>query len=108
MTDLERFDQNARSRGVLIDTDLFVLFIVGSVNRNRIPHFKRTTNYTPADWDLLIGLLEQIPRRYSLPHILAEVSTLTDMKGPELIIARDMLRKAISLTEELPISSLQA
>jgi len=85
-----------------------VLLIVGSVNRDRIPRFKRTSNYTPADWDLLTGILEQIPRRYSTAHILAEVSTLTDLKGPELETARDILRNAVSLMEELPIPSLDA
>src|SRR5262249_2597809 len=79
-----------------------------SVNRDRIPYFKRTRNYTPADWDLLAGILEQIPRRYSIAHILAEVSTLTDLKGPELEIAREILHQAISLMEELPIASLEA
>ena len=81
MTDFERFDQNARARGVLIDTNLLVLLVVGSVNRDRIPRFKRTSEYTPVDWDLLTGILEQIPRRYSIAHILAEVSTLKDLKG---------------------------
>lgn len=108
MADFERFDRNARSRGVLIDTNLLVLLVVGSVNRDRIPRFKRTRSYTPADWDLLTGILEQIPRRYSTAHILAEVSTLTDLKGPELEIAREILHNAISLMEELPIASLDA
>jgi hypothetical protein len=106
--DAERFDRNARSRGVLIDTNLFVLLIVGSVNRDRIPRFKRTSNYTPTDWDPLVGLLEQIPRRYSIPHVLAEVNTLTDLKGPERVIAREVLHRAISVIEELPIPSLDA
>lgn len=108
MTDFERFDRNARSRGVLIDTNLLVLLIVGSVNRDRISQFKRTSNYTAADWDLLTGILEQIPRRYAIPHILAEVSALTDLKGPELEIARHILHRAVSLMEELPIPSLAA
>ena len=86
-----------------------MLLVVGSVNRDRIPVFKRTRgNYTPADWDLFTGILEQIPRRYSIAHILAEVSTLTDLKGPELDIAREILHKAFSLMEELPIASLDA
>ena len=108
MTDFDRFDRNARSRGVLIDTNLLVLLVVGSVNRDRIPRFKRTSKYTPADWDLLTEILEQIPRRYSIAHILAEVSTLTDLKGPELEIARGILHNAISLMEELSIASLDA
>lgn len=108
MTDFERFDQNARSRGILIDTNLLVLFVVGAVNRDRIPRFKRTSSYTSADWDLLTGILEQIPRRYCTPHILAEVSSLTDLKGPELDIAREILRNTISLMEELPVASRDA
>lgn len=55
MTDLERFDQNARSNGVLVDTNLLVLLIVGAVNRERISRFKRTNHYTcglgPSQWD---------------------------------------------------------
>jgi hypothetical protein len=58
MTEFERFDRNARSRGILIDTNLFVLLIVGSGNRQRISQFKRTRRYTPEDWDLLTGLAE--------------------------------------------------
>lgn len=108
MTEFQQFEQNARLRGVLIDTNLLVLLVVGSVNRDRIPRFKRTANYTPEDWDLLTGILEQISPRYSLPHILAEVSTLTDMKGPEGVMARVILRNAISLLEELPVASLDA
>jgi len=108
MTAFERFDRNARSNGILIDTNLLVLLVVGSVNRDRIPRFKRTSSYTPADWDLLTGILEQIPRRYSIAHVLAEVSTLTDLKGPYLEIAREILRNAISLLEELPIASRDA
>ena len=108
MTDFDRFDRNARARGILIDTNLLVLLIVGAVNRDRISRFKRTSNYTPADWDLLTGILEQIPHRYSIAHILAEVNTLTDMKGPELEIARAILHNAVSLMEELPIASIDA
>ncbi|HLH15584.1 MAG TPA: hypothetical protein VKX45_00115 [Bryobacteraceae bacterium] len=108
MTEFERFDRNARSRGVLIDTNLFVLFIVGSVQRDRISSFKRTQAYTPADWDLLTGLIEQIPRRYVVAHVLAEVSSLTDMKGSDLATARQFLRRTISLMEEVPVPSIAA
>ena len=108
MTEFDRFGHNARAKGILIDTNLIVLLIVGSVNRERIPFFKRTSSYTPLDWDLLTGILEQIPRRYTIPHVLSEVSTLTDMKGPEREFARDKLREWISLVQELTISSLAA
>ena len=108
MADFERFERNARSRGVLIDSNLLVLLVVGSVNRDRIPQFKRTQSYTSADWDLLTGILERIPCRYSTAHVLSEVSALADLKGSELAIARAVLHRAISLMEELPVASIDA
>ena len=108
MTDLDDLDRNARANGLLIDTNLLVLLVVGSVNRDRISRFKRTTGYSSADWDLLIGILEQISRRYTLPHVLAEVSTLTDLKGPELEVARIVLLKLIGELREISINSADA
>jgi predicted nucleic acid-binding protein len=108
MTELQRFDQNARTKGILIDTNLIVLLVVGFVNRDRIPRFKRTSSYTPADWDLLTGILGQIPLQYTIPHVLSEVSALTDMKGPERDFARCVLRRWILHLQELPVSSREA
>ena len=108
MTDLDDFDRNARANGLLIDTNLLVLLIVGSVNRDRISRFKRTTDYSSADWDLLTGILEQISHRYTLPHVLSEVSTLTDLKGPELEVARTVLLRLIEELRELRITSADA
>ena len=36
------------------------------------------------------------------------MNTLTDLKGPELEIAREILHNVISLMEELPIPSIDA
>jgi predicted nucleic acid-binding protein len=108
MADLDDFDRNARANGLLMDTNLLVLLIVGFVNRDRISRFKRTTDYSSADWDLLIGILEQISQRYTLAHVLAEVSALTDLKGPELEVARRVLLKLIGELRELKITSADA
>jgi predicted nucleic acid-binding protein len=103
------FFENARSNGLLIDTNLLVLLIIGAVNRDRIPRFKRTSNYRPEDWDILRELLGQIPGRIVIPHILAEVSTLTDMKGSDLFQARRILRLTVEeKMEEVPIPSEDA
>lgn len=108
MTDLRDFDRNARLNGLLVDTNLLVLLVIGSVNRDRIARFKPTTDYSPADWDLLIGILEQISQRYAIPHVLAEVSTLSDMKGPEIEVARIVLRNLIGQMLGLKIASAEA
>jgi hypothetical protein len=48
--------------GLLVDTNLLVLFAVGTVNRNRIETFKRTSQYTKGDFDLLVRVLYDGPQ----------------------------------------------
>jgi hypothetical protein len=62
----------------LSDTNICVLLAVGIVNRNRISRCNRTSHYKSEDWDVRVRLLDQIPRRYTLAHVLAEVNTLID------------------------------
>jgi hypothetical protein len=108
MPDWSEFVQNARSKGILIDANLFVLFIVGSVNRRRITKFKRTSKYTPQDYDILAELVGQVSVWYTVPHVLAEVSNLTDLGGNELSAARALLRDTIHKTEEVLVKSREA
>src|SRR5690606_28488561 len=46
--------------------------------------------------------------RYTIPHVLAEVSALSDLKGPELETARTVLRNLIGEMLELRIPSADA
>ncbi len=42
-----------RANGLLIDTNLLVLYLVGRTNKHRIEVFKRTSTYTIQDYELL-------------------------------------------------------
>ena len=97
-----------RGQGVLADTNLLVLYVVGSVNRKRIETFKRTRQYRSQDYDLLKGVLERFNSVYTLAHIMAEVSNLTDLPGPELLLARRVLRDTIKVYHEVPLPSDKA
>jgi predicted nucleic acid-binding protein len=94
--------------GLLVDTNLLVLFAVGTVNRSRIETFKRTRQYTRADYDLLLRVLEKFNKGYTVAHVLAEVSNLTDLAGVEGQQARRVLKDTISLLSEVEISSARA
>ena len=94
--------------GLLVDTNLLVLFAVGTVNRNRIEQFKRTRQYTRADYDLLLRVLERFKALHSVAHVLAEVSNLTDLSGPERQQAREVLKQTISLLNEPEMPSRRA
>ena len=94
--------------GLLVDTNLLVLYVVGSVNRNRIEQFKRTRQYTKADYALLLRVLSSFKRLHTVAHVLAEVSNLTDLSGSETLLAREFLKRTVSVLEEAPVPSVQA
>ncbi len=96
------------SAGLLVDANLLVLFAVGTVNRNRIETFKRTRKYTKTDYDLLVRVLAEFKPLYTVAHVLAEVSNLTDLPGAERLQARRVLKKTISLLDEAEMSSALA
>jgi hypothetical protein len=98
----------ARGARLLIDTNLLVLLAVGTVNRDRIETFKRTRQYTTADYDLLVRVLERFDKLYTVAHVLAEVSNLTDLPGAERVQARRVLKETISLLIEAEMSSTRA
>ena len=94
--------------GLLIDTNLLVLFVVGAVNRKRVESFKRTRQYTAGDFELLLREIGRWQSVHTVPHVLAEVSNLTDLEGIERLQARELLKQTISTFIEDGISSLQA
>ncbi|MGA2114732.1 MAG: PIN domain-containing protein [Bryobacteraceae bacterium] len=94
--------------GLLVDTNLLVLLVVGSVNRDRIETFKRTSQYSKADHDLVIRVLGRFRKICTVAHVLAEVSNLTDLTGAEKVRARNVLRETISLLDEVEMPSARA
>jgi rRNA-processing protein FCF1 len=65
-----------RSAGVLVDANLLLMYFVGVFDREAIPRFKRTSQFTPEDFDLLYRFLSNFERVVTTPHILTEVSNL--------------------------------
>lgn len=94
--------------GLLVDTNLLVLFTVGTVNRDRIETFKRTRQYTKGDYDLLVRVLSRFEPLYTVAHVLAEVSNLTDLRDSERLLARRVLRYTVSLLKEAEMPSARA
>ncbi len=73
---IEQYINTYRAKGILIDTNLLLLLIIGGTPS--IKKFKRTNTYTASDYDLLIRLIDRFSRIIATPHILAEVSNLTN------------------------------
>lgn len=65
-----------RRKGILLDTNLLLLMVVGSYAPPRIASFKRTRVYSLEDFQLLHGLVSQFETRWTTPNILTEVDNL--------------------------------
>ncbi|MBD0320928.1 MAG: hypothetical protein ICV87_11380 [Gemmatimonadetes bacterium] len=62
--------------GVLVDTNLLLMYLVGAHDPDEIPRFKRTQQFTSGDHALLTDFLGLFRRVVTTPHILTEVSNL--------------------------------
>jgi hypothetical protein len=60
----------------ILDTNLLVLFLVGTADRSYISRHRRLRAYSEADFDLLLRLLESVRTIIVTPNILTEVSNL--------------------------------
>ena len=69
-------DQHCGS-GLLVDTNLLLLYLIGRTNKYRIPKFKRTQAYTIEDFDVL----ERFMAEFKKPDYDASRSHRTEQLG---------------------------
>ena len=89
-----------RAKGVLVDANLLVLFLVGHISKRRILEFKRTQNFTIEDFDTLSRLIGWFGKLVATPHVLSQVSDLTDMPGKDLARIRGLFSSLVEQMEE--------
>lgn len=99
-----------KQKGLLLDTNLFVLLIIGTIDKRKIKENKRTCAYTTEDYDLLLGFINGFLKVVVTPHILAETSNLVDvfnkkLKSKPFLIIKELLEG--NLFEEHYISALE-
>ena len=80
----------------------------GGVNLDRIESFKRTRQYSKTDYQLLLRVLDDFTSLYTLAHVMAEVSNLTDLTGPERLQARQVLKATLAILMEPEMASIRA
>ncbi len=61
---------------LLIDTNLLLVLLVGDQDRLQVPRFKRTSRFTPEDYDLLAEFVARFRELGVTPNVLTEVSNL--------------------------------
>lgn len=73
---ISRLIQKYHRKGILIDTNILLLYIVGSVNKEAIGKFKRTNRFSSEDFDTLVSILGRFQVKITTSNILTETSNL--------------------------------
>lgn len=100
-----------RTKGILIDANLALLYLVGSFDQRLIGDgkFNKLSNYTIEDYLLLLRLKSRFKKAVTTPHVLTEVSNLTN-DFPEQTKMRCLRKFYETFVEidELTVSSKEA
>lgn len=95
---------------LLVDTNLLLLYIVGSLNPEKITRHKRTDKFTIEDYKLFLELMRRLGSQIVVtPHILTEVSNLvgqTDERTKRNLML--LLGSLVPVFEERTVSSAEA
>lgn len=87
--------------GVIVDTNILLLYVVGTFDSNLIPRFKRTSTFTVEDFQTLRAILSFFSRIVTTPHLLAETTNLLDgVKGPSRQLLFEHLATQVQTLDE--------
>jgi hypothetical protein len=93
----------------LLDTNLLLLFVVGTASREYIARHKRLTEFTLDDYDALLQITSNAPSVFVTPNTLTETSNLAAyINEPARTKVREVLRDIIASSRELYITSHKA
>lgn len=100
---------NSPRQPVLIDTNLFVLLVVGHASVGLIGRHKRLKAYAQRDYDELVKLLANAERVLITPNVAAECASLAaQIESPAKESIRDSLSDLISRVVEIYVESSAA
>src|SRR3954463_7061110 len=70
-----------RANGIIVDTNILLLYFLGRFDPQAISQFKRTQQFTPEDYGTLVLLLRHFDKLLTTPNILTEVNNLSGQMG---------------------------
>jgi len=78
---IEKLLQRYSKAGILLDTNILLLYFVGTFDKNEILKFKRTKTFAIEDYFTLIAFLSHFEKVITTPNIITEVSNLSSQIG---------------------------
>lgn len=87
----------------IIDTNLLLLFIVGSIDNGiYIKKSKRLNDFTQEDFQIVAAIMASAKEVAITPYIAAEVSNLIDLSGEVQIRIMEFARHLFSQCTQIP------
>lgn len=106
MSEIDQLIQRYKQSGIIVDTNILLLYFIGAFDQNLIPKFKRTKKFAVEDHTTLLRILGLFDKVVTTPNILTEVSNLSGQLGEPL--RREYFKKfssGIALLEEESMAS---
>ncbi len=92
--------------GIVVDTNLLLLYLVGTIDPDRIARFKNTRMFAEEDFEALLLILNEFPSITVTPNILTEVNSfLNQLPNAQKASYYAALAVSISLWDELYLPS---
>lgn len=70
--------QKHKQKGILVDTNLMLLYLVGLFDPYLIRNFSRTAMFTENDFERVSKFIDYFDTKIIVPHVLTEVSDFID------------------------------
>jgi predicted nucleic acid-binding protein len=99
-----------RSRDLLVDANILVLYLVGSLDPSLIGKHKRTNQFGVEDYHLLDDFLRQFKKLVTTPNVLTEASNMVAQIGGQETVTRlrGALGRIVEALDEQHVPSTQA
>lgn len=99
-----------RSRDLLIDANILVLYLVGSLDPSLISKHKRTNQFGVKDYRLLDDVVRQFKKLVATPNVLTEASNMVAQIGGKETVTRlrVVLARIVEALDEHYVPSTQA
>lgn len=65
-------------KGLVVDSELLLVYLIGVYDQSYLLAYKRTRAYSKTDFIILNGFFENFASIITTPHILTEISHLSD------------------------------
>ena len=86
------------TRGVLVDSNILLLYVVGKFDRRLVGSWKRLRTFAQSDFDILTRVLGLFSKIATTPNILTEVNSFANQ------LAENLRRRFLeSLTVEIEV-----